>query len=305
MTAGALSADLPVRIEPGREGSTTFLKDVLPVINKVGCTQGICHGAAKGKNGFKLSLRGYDPRFDYQSLLYDMSGRRFNRADPAQSLMLAKPTQEVAHGGGLRLKRDSRYYDTLLKWISDGVPYGEDSTDRVRRLEVLPEEVFLTAPGQRQSVVVLAEYEDGSRRDVTREAHLGSSNTEAIAVTEPAVVQGERVGEGALLVRYEGQFVTVPVTVLNPSSVSSGVRCRSTTTSTGWWTGSWNESGCSLRLPRPTAISCAVSLWISRAVFPVPAKCGPSWRIRPTGRRSAPGPSIGSWEVTPMSITGP
>ena len=218
VTAEAFVADVAVRIEPAREQPTTFLKDVLPVINKVGCTQGVCHGAAKGKNGFKLSLRGYDPRFDYQSLLYDMSGRRFNRADPARSLMLAKPTQEVAHGGGLMLKRDSRYYDTLLQWITDGVPYGEDSTDRVRRLEVLPEEVFLTAPGRRQSVVVLAEYVDGSLRDVTREAHLGSSNTEAIAVTDGAVVEGQRVGEGALLVRYEGKFVTVPVTVLNPSS---------------------------------------------------------------------------------------
>ena len=218
VTAEALVADVAVRIEPAREQPTTFLKDVLPVINKVGCTQGVCHGAAKGKNGFKLSLRGYDPRFDYQSLLYDMSGRRFNRADPARSLMLAKPTQEVAHGGGLRLKPDSRYYDTLLQWITDGVPYGEDSTDRVRQLEVLPEEVFLTAPGRKQSVVVLAEYEDGSLRDVTREAHLGSSNTEAIAVTDGAMVEGQRVGEGALLVRYEGKFVTVPVTVLNPSS---------------------------------------------------------------------------------------
>ena len=218
VTAEALVADVAVRIEPAREQPTTFLKDVLPVINKAGCTQGVCHGAAKGKNGFKLSLRGYDPRFDYQSLLYDMSGRRFNRADPARSLMLAKPTQEVAHGGGLRLKPDSRYYDTLLQWITDGVPYGEDSTDRVRQLEVLPEEVFLTAPGRKQSVVVLAEYEDGSLRDVTREAHLGSSNTEAIAVTDGAMVEGQRVGEGALLVRYEGKFVTVPVTVLNPSS---------------------------------------------------------------------------------------
>ena len=218
VTAEALSVDLPVRIEPAREQPTTFLKDVLPVINKVGCTNGMCHGAAKGKNGFKLSLRGYDPRFDYQSLLYDMSGRRFNRADPARSLMLAKPAQQVAHGGGLRLPPDSPYYDTLLQWITDGVPFGEESTDRVRRLEVLPEEVFLTAPGQKQSVVILAEYVDGSLRDVTREAHLGSSNTEAIAVTDGAVVEGERVGEGALLVRYEGKFVTVPVTVLNPSS---------------------------------------------------------------------------------------
>jgi len=81
----------------------TFIRDVLPAMNKVGCSNGTCHGAAKGKNGFKLSLRGYDPEFDYQSLLYDMSGRRFNRADPERSLMLAKPTMQVPHEGGLRL----------------------------------------------------------------------------------------------------------------------------------------------------------------------------------------------------------
>ena len=39
----------------------TFLRDVAPILNKAGCTAGTCHGAAKGKNGFKLSLRGYDP----------------------------------------------------------------------------------------------------------------------------------------------------------------------------------------------------------------------------------------------------
>src|SRR5687768_11009827 len=80
----------------------TFLRDVAAILNKAGCTAGACHGAAKGKNGFKLSLRGYDPQFDYESLLYDLSGRRFNRADPGKSLMLAKPSQEVAHGGGQR-----------------------------------------------------------------------------------------------------------------------------------------------------------------------------------------------------------
>src|SRR2546423_10670161 len=83
----------------------TFLRDVAPILNKVGCTSGTCHGAAKGKNGFKLSLRGYDTQFDYESLLYDLSGRRFNRADPGKSLMLAKPSQEVAHGGGQRFAK--------------------------------------------------------------------------------------------------------------------------------------------------------------------------------------------------------
>src|SRR5262245_9298316 len=102
----------------------TFLRDVAPILNKVGCTAGVCHGAAKGKNGFKLSLRGYDPQFDYQSLLYDLAGRRFNRADPGRSLMLAKPSQEVAHGGGRRFAKDSDYYKIIYNWIAQGVPYG-------------------------------------------------------------------------------------------------------------------------------------------------------------------------------------
>src|SRR6476660_654726 len=105
--AGALglaAAPLVAQSGQGEPPSATFLRDVAPILNKVGCTAGTCHGAAKGKNGFKLSLRGYDPRFDYESLLYDLSGRRFNRADPARSLMLAKPTQQVAHGGGMRFE---------------------------------------------------------------------------------------------------------------------------------------------------------------------------------------------------------
>src|SRR6202158_1046979 len=105
--------------EPPR---VTFLRDVAPILNKVGCTAGACHGAAKGKNGFKLSLRGYDPQFDYEALLYDMSGRRFNRAEPGRSLMLTKPTQEVAHGGGLRFDVGSDYYKIIHNWIAQGVP---------------------------------------------------------------------------------------------------------------------------------------------------------------------------------------
>src|ERR1700686_794433 len=84
------------------EQRVTFLRDVAPILNKTGCMSGPCHGAAKGKNGFKLSLRGYDPQFDYEALLYDLSGRRFNRADPARSMMLSKPTAQVPHGGGVR-----------------------------------------------------------------------------------------------------------------------------------------------------------------------------------------------------------
>src|SRR5687768_2006470 len=142
---GLASPPVQAQVPPSAtQQRVTFLRDVAPILNKVGCTAGPCHGAAKGKNGFKLSLRGYDPRFDYEALLYDLAGRRFNRADPARSLMLAKPTQEVAHGGGLRFDTSSPYYKSIIEWIKAGVPYGDPAKDAVTRLTVEPQEVFMT-----------------------------------------------------------------------------------------------------------------------------------------------------------------
>jgi len=218
VSAGGKQARFQVHVaDLGNPPQISFVRDVEPVLNKVGCTSGTCHGSAKGKNGFKLSLRGYDPEFDYEALLYDMSGRRFNRADPARSLMLAKPTQQVAHGGGLRIEPGSRYYNTILKWISAGVPYGDRASDRVEKLEVLPGEVFMLGPGKTRPVIALAHYSDGSVRDVTREVNISSNTPDIADIDADARVKGQRKGEAALLVRYEGKFVAVPVTVLNPS----------------------------------------------------------------------------------------
>ena len=193
----------------------TFLRDVAPILNKVGCTSGPCHGAAKGKNGFKLSLRGYDPQFDYESLLYDLSGRRFNRADPGRSLMLAKPTQEVAHGGGLRFDIGSDYYKTIYNWIAQGVPFGDPAADTVRRLEVEPKEIFMNAPGESARVKVTAIYGDGNSRDITGLAVV-ESNVPDVATVADATVKGARTGEATMLLRYQGTLATMPVTVLNP-----------------------------------------------------------------------------------------
>ncbi len=194
----------------------TFLRDVAPILNKVSCTSGPCHGAAKGKNGFKLSLRGYDPQFDYEALLYDLSGRRFNRAEPGRSLMLAKPTQQVPHGGGLRFEKDSSYYKTIYEWIKQGVPYGDPAKDNVVALDVQPKDVAMPKPGEIAEVKVVARFGDGQTRDVTKEATV-ESNTPDVAKVDPASkVSGERVGEATLLVRYQGKYATVPVTILNP-----------------------------------------------------------------------------------------
>src|ERR1041384_315661 len=110
----------------------------MPVISRVGCNAGTCHGAAKGKNGFKLSLRGYDPEFDHHALVDDVSGRRFNRSAPAQSLMLLKPTGMVPHKGGVVFKPDTPYYNLLKRWISEGVKSDAENVKRVASLEVLP-----------------------------------------------------------------------------------------------------------------------------------------------------------------------
>jgi hypothetical protein len=218
VAAGALClAAAPLVAEAPEPPRVTFLRDVAPVLNKVGCTSGVCHGAAKGKNGFKLSLRGYDPQFDYESLLYDLSGRRFNRADPGRSLMLAKPSQEVAHGGGRRFAQDSDYYKTIYNWIAQGVPYGDPAKETVVELRAEPTEIFMTKPGETASLTVVVRYQDDQTRDVTRETTI-ESNVPDVAWVEPdnPVIHGERVGEATLLVRYQGTFGAIPVTVLNP-----------------------------------------------------------------------------------------
>src|SRR5215475_7914842 len=193
----------------------TFLRDVAPILNKVRRTAGACHGAATGKNGFKLSLRGYDPRFDYEALLYDLAGRRFNRADPGRSLMLAKPSQEVAHGGGRRFAKDSDYYRTIYDWIAQGVPYGDPARDTVVDMRAEPAEILLTRPGETASLTITVRYQDDQTRDVTRDATIESNVPDVASVEsdrpDKPVVHGERVGEATLLVRFQGKLSPIPV----------------------------------------------------------------------------------------------
>ena len=209
-----LQAEVPVSVQTMAPSKISFIRDVMPVINKVGCTSGTCHGAAKGKNGFKLSLRGYDPHFDYEMLVHDISGRRINRVDPPRSLALAKPTMQVAHGGGMRFDLDSRYYQILLQWISQGTLYGDPEASQVKRIEVLPGEVLMPRPGMAQQIQVIAHYADDADRDVTREASYTSSVPTVAEVTQDGHLTTLRRGEAALLIRYEGRFVPLPVTVL-------------------------------------------------------------------------------------------
>ena len=115
VSSNSLVCSCRTRGSAAEESKPNFLRDVAPILNKAGCTSGPCHGAAKGKNGFKLSLAATIRTSITSRCSTTLSGRRFNRADPARSLMLAKPTQEVAHGGGLRFEANSRYYKDHLR----------------------------------------------------------------------------------------------------------------------------------------------------------------------------------------------
>ncbi len=102
------------------EPPPSFTNDVMAVLSKAGCNAGTCHGNQNGKGGFKLSLRGQDPAADFLALTRDQFGRRINAFDAEQSLILQKPAMQVPHEGGLRLKRDSRAYEIMQRWIAAG-----------------------------------------------------------------------------------------------------------------------------------------------------------------------------------------
>jgi len=212
VSAAGLIATLPVKVTDAEMPPVGFVRDVEPLLSKIGCNAGTCHGSAKGKNGFKLSLRGYDPEFDYQALINDLSGRRFNRVLADDSLMLLKPTAEVPHEGRQVMKLGSSEYNLLKQWIVEGTQT-EDADRRANRIEVLPAEIELDLPGRSHRILVLAHYNDGTTRDVTGEAIISSNNGEVLGVTNN-VATGIRRGEAAVLVRYEGNYTTRLVTVM-------------------------------------------------------------------------------------------
>ena len=213
-----VTAELPVNVKSMKTEPVSFVRDVMPILSHAGCNNGTCHGAAEGKNGFKLSLRGYDPDFDYELLIEDISGRRFNRAFPEQSLMLLKPTSEVPHKGGQVIVPEDRDYNLLHQWITEGAIPDVETTQRVERLEVVPDSAELAMPGMKQQLIVIAHYPDGATRDVTREAKFTSSLGEVANVTDKGVVTAERRGETAILTRYEGAYSTNNIIVMGDRS---------------------------------------------------------------------------------------
>ena len=194
-------------------GKVDFIQDVNPILSRLGCNAGTCHGAQKGKNGFKLSLRGYDPTFDLRALTDDLAARRINPAAPDASLMLRKPLGQTPHQGGSLMSEGDPYHAVLRRWIADGSALDLDSA-RVTRLEIFPKNPVVQDIGSKQQVRLVATFSDGSHRDVTREAFIESGNSEVATSAVGGLLTSVRRGEAAILARYEGNYAATTLTVM-------------------------------------------------------------------------------------------
>ncbi len=211
---GDRRVEVPVQVSGLTEPlAVDYVRDVAPIMSRLGCNQGTCHGSAQGKNGFKLSLRGYDPTFDLRALTDDHASRRTNLAAPDNSLMLLKPTAGVPHVGGQLLKPGEPYYEVLRQWVSNGARL-DMASPRVAKIELAPTNPIIEAIDARQQFRVLATYVDGTVRDVTREAFIDSGNTEVALANKAGLMTAIRRGEAPILARFEGSYAATTLTVM-------------------------------------------------------------------------------------------
>jgi hypothetical protein len=198
-----------------------FENDIVPILSKFGCNSSACHGKAEGQNGFKLSIFGFDPAADYAALTQEGRGRRVLPSVPARSLLLAKASGLVPHGGGVRIFRGSDEFRTLNDWVAAGLPFGSPADPRVVSIEVTPRDLELKS-GDKQPLHVTATFSDGQRRDVTRHARFQSNNEGLAAVDETGLVTiGNVPGDVAVMASYLDQVDVFRVLIPRPSRIDN------------------------------------------------------------------------------------
>ncbi len=210
---------LAILVGPGAVGAAdavgrvAFATDVVPILTKLGCNSGGCHGKSTGQNGFKLSLLGFVPSYDHESMVKEARGRRVFAGDPDSSLLLQKAIGRVPHGGGRRLGTDSPDYQVLADWIRQGAAPPTSDDPILVKLTLTPSRGVLAANTTEQ-LKLEALFSNGVRRDVTRQALYLSNEPEIGAVDGSGRVNiGEQGGLFAVLARFGGQMAVFQGTV--------------------------------------------------------------------------------------------
>ena len=209
-----LEASLSVN-DAAKDRPIRFKLDVMPVFAKAGCNSGSCHGAARGKDGFRLSLFGFDPDGDFYRLTRELNGRRINLALVHDSLLLEKAGGRVPHTGGKRFDSDSELYLTLQRWLEAGAPADPKDIAKPLGIEIYPKKAVLNGEGTTQQMIVRASYSDGSTRDVTSLAHFMSNNETSATISDAGAVTAAARGEAFIMARFStftvgSHFIVLP-----------------------------------------------------------------------------------------------
>ena len=221
--ANGQSATAALRVKAAQAPFTwSFRNHVIPVMTKIGCNSGACHGALAGKNGFKLTLRGYDPDVDYDTLTRQSDGRRVSLSSPADSLILLKPTLTIPHGGGKRFRVNSLEYRVFAEWIAAGAPPPAESDPLIQGIEVYPASATLK-PEAEQQLVVRAKYSDGQVRDVTRWVKFNSSDEGVAIVDDSGHVKMTGSGEAAITLYYQSKVLYSRLSVPYPNKIDPAI----------------------------------------------------------------------------------
>ncbi len=205
----------------------SFKKDVVPVLTRSGCNTGSCHGAARGKDGFRISLFGFDPDGDHYRITREIGIRRINLAVPEESLLLLKSIGAVQHSGGKKMERGDAYYNVMLEWLNAGAPADAAQPPAVERVEVYPPQGVLEGNGATQRMLAVAHYADGTTRDVTwLSAWTTNNETSAAVAQDGRVTAGER-GEAFVMARFDThtvgrQILALPVGLQYTPPADSG-----------------------------------------------------------------------------------
>jgi len=206
ISASAADAASAAKWSPQPESLVSFVNEVVPVLTKQGCNGGTCHGKATGQNGFKLSLFGFEPDEDFEHLVYEQRGRRLTPSAPDESLLLTKGAAILPHGGGRQLEPGTPPYETLKKWISQGMPndIADPKRPKLLSIKVLPDARLMKA-GESQKLSVEGKFSDGRTQDITHYASL-EPNPKGMAIVDEhtgTITMGTRPGSVTVMARYQ------------------------------------------------------------------------------------------------------
>jgi len=160
----------------------------------------------------------HDPDGDFRALTQESRGRRISPAVPSDSLLLRKITGELGHGGGVRTAKNSKAYNILHDWIKGGIVFKIENRPDLVKVRLEPTREVMSF-GAMQQLKVLAEYSDGSERDVTWLSIFHSNDTGMARVAEDGhVTIGDVVGQTSVMARYRGKVAVFQAVIPRPGA---------------------------------------------------------------------------------------